>query len=302
MNKPIQLSEKKRRFLAGTLLLAGTGFLCRIMGFFYRIFLSRTIGAEGLGLYHMLHPIYGICFALCAGSMQTALSQHIASHSKKGRSIFRTGVVISLSLAFILATIIACQADWLAEHILMEQRTAQFLPLMAYSIPFAALSACINGYYYGTQNARVPAFSQIVEQIIRMGAVFLIADIWIEKGYTITVQLAVMGHFVGEIASALFTFSCLCLIPPQPGNAKNDILSAMEKISAGFIKTYGRAIGIPLMGIAFPLMGNRLVLNLLASAEAIWIPSRLQMSGLTNSEALSTYGVLTGMAIPVSVK
>ena len=53
------LSPKKRAFLTGTLLLTGTGFLCRILGFFYRIFMSRTIGAEGLGIYNMVHPVFG---------------------------------------------------------------------------------------------------------------------------------------------------------------------------------------------------------------------------------------------------
>ncbi|OLA31556.1 MAG: hypothetical protein BHW33_02065 [Firmicutes bacterium CAG:137_57_8] len=65
------LSEKKRAFLTGTLLLTAAGFLCRLLGFFYRIFLSRTIGAEGLGIYNMVHPVYGICFALCGGSIHS---------------------------------------------------------------------------------------------------------------------------------------------------------------------------------------------------------------------------------------
>ena len=78
------LSPQKRAFLAGTLLLTGTGFACRILGFFYRIFLSRTIGAQGLGLYNMVHPVFGICFSVCAGSIQTALSQYIAAHTGQG--------------------------------------------------------------------------------------------------------------------------------------------------------------------------------------------------------------------------
>ena len=40
----------KHPILMGTLILTVTGFLSRILGFFYRIFLSRAIGAEGLGL------------------------------------------------------------------------------------------------------------------------------------------------------------------------------------------------------------------------------------------------------------
>ena len=53
-----------------------------------------------------------------------------------------------------------------------------------------------------------------------------------------------------------------------------------------------------LLSLAVPLMGNRLVLNILGSAEAVWIPNRLMAYGLTDSQALSLYGVLTSMAMP----
>ena len=44
----------KKVFLKGTLILACTGLVSRIAGFFYRIFLSHAIGAEGLGLYQLI--------------------------------------------------------------------------------------------------------------------------------------------------------------------------------------------------------------------------------------------------------
>lgn len=279
-----ELSPKKRAFLTGTLLLTGTGLACRVLGFFYRIFLSRTIGAEGLGIYNMLHPIFGICFALCAGSIQTALSQHIASHVAIGRSIFHTGMVISMTMSFVLAFLICRHAELLASLVLMEPRCAPYLPVFGISVPFAAFHACINGYYYGVQKSHVPAFSQVAEQVVRMTAVFFIASFWIHSGRTITVMLAVYGHLIGEAASALFTLICLCLFPPQP-----------EGIAAGFFAPDTTA---SLMTLALPLMGNRLVLNLLSSAEAIWIPSRLQLSGLKSDQAFAVYGVLTGMALP----
>ena len=81
---------KKHTLITGTLLLTMTGFLTRFLGFFYRIFLSRTIGAEGLGIYNMVHPIFGICFALCAGSIQTAVSRFVAANTEKGKAVFRT--------------------------------------------------------------------------------------------------------------------------------------------------------------------------------------------------------------------
>lgn len=312
MNPKLHLTEKKRAFLTGTLLLTGTGFACRVLGFFYRIFLSRTIGAEGLGIYNMIHPVFGICFALCAGSIQTALSQYIASHMEKGRAVFRTGLALSMMMSFVLAYLICRHSVFLATYILMEPQCAPYLPLMGISVPFAAFHACINGYYYGMQKAKVPAFSQVVEQVIRMVVVFFIASTWMEKGGVITVHLAVMGHLIGEIASAAYTFICICFCPPQPrfytqpqshtqpDSQPRPVSGTGRRSSSDDDTFYSRLIATaaPLMMLALPLMGNRLVLNVLASAEAIWIPSRLQMSGLNSSEAFAVYGVLTGMALP----
>ena len=95
----LQLTPRKKAFLTGTLLLTFTGLICRILGFFYRIYLSRTIGAEGLGLYQMVHPLFGICFALCAGSLQTALSQYVAARQSQGKKALMAALSVSLSLA-----------------------------------------------------------------------------------------------------------------------------------------------------------------------------------------------------------
>lgn len=291
MKQFLKLSPRKQALLTGTLLLTGTGFLCRILGFFYRIFLSRTIGAEGLGLYNMIHPIYGICFALCAGSIQTALSQLIASKSSHGRSIFHTGLVLSMAMSCLLAILVCKNADFFATFILMETRCAPYLPIMGISVPFAAFHSCINGYYYGMQKSKIPAFSQVAEQIIRMTLVFGIAENWLQQEKTITVELAVVGHLIGEIAAAIFTFLCMLLLPPQK------TADGGEASQKDFAFDFSNTIS-PLAALALPLMGNRLILNLLSSAETIWIPSRLQMFGLTDSEAVSVYGVLTGMAMP----
>lgn len=290
MNTFSQMSSGRRIFLTGTLLLTGTGFICRILGFFYRIFLSRTIGAEGLGLYNMIYPVFGICFALCAGSMQTALSQYIAAHTENGKAVFRSGLFLSLTIASVFAFLISRHSDFLARNLLMEPLCASSLPLIGISIPFAALHACINGYYYGVQNARVPAFSQLAEQLLRMAIVFLIASFHIRNGGQITVRLAVIGHLIGEIASAVFTLLCLYLIPPQTSTASP---SSDQPFCGQLVRP-----AAALLSLALPLMGNRFILNLLASAEAVWIPHRLKLFGLNSSDAFAVYGVLTGMALP----
>ena len=52
------------------------------------------------------------------------------------------------------------------------------------------------------------------------------------------------------------------------------------------------------MFLSSPLTANRVLLNILQSVEAISIPLRLQMYGMVRADALGTYGVMTGMALP----
>ena len=124
-----------------------------------------------------------------------------------------------------------------------------------------------------------------------MAAVFLIADILLTSNREITVELAATGHLIGELAACLFSVLCFCLFTPE---------TAKEN-SPSFFSSFCQN-AVPLMSLAMPLMGNRLVLNILSSAEAIWIPSRLSAYGLSSKEAVSVYGVLTGMAMPAGVK
>ena len=193
---------------------------------------------------------------------------------------------------------------------------------MGLSLPFASFHACANGYCYGAQKSKVPAFSQVAEQIVRMTLVFLIATERTAAGQEITVRLAVYGHLIGEIGAASFNFLCLLLFPPQAGTRKNSdsvfpapVQAApdasqsaplADKTSSCFTASppaqdtapFSASCFLPLMALALPLMGNRLVLNLLAGAEAVWIPNRLQQYGLSDAGAFSVYGVLTGMALP----
>ena len=177
--------------IAGTLFLTASGLISRILGFFYRIYLSRTIGAEGLGIYQMVFPIYGICFSLCAGSIQTAISRFTAANREKAKQTVFCGFLISFSLSLILAFLIRSQADFLAVHILMEPRWAPLLPALALAIPFTSLHACVCGYFYGRNQVQFPAFSQLFEQCVRIFTVFLVVDIYQSAGHEVTAIVAV---------------------------------------------------------------------------------------------------------------
>lgn len=295
---PSSFNLKHHPLVTGTLLLTATGLISRILGFIYRIFLSRTIGAEGLGIYQMIFPIYSICMAICSSGIETSISRFVAADRTHARSFLRTGLFISLSLAFCMSGLIFCFSDFFAVHILMEPRCASLLSVMAFAIPWTAFHNGICGYCYGTQKALIPGISHLVELTARMIVVFLIASYWIKQGQRLTVMLAVYGLLTGEMASAIFTaLSYLFSSRPLKSPSLTACPYSGSKTKPNFWNDFTTTAS-SLMSMSLPLIANRLVLSGLQSAEAILIPNRLMAFGLTSSEAISSYGTLTGMALP----
>ena len=68
----------KNPLLIGTFILTVTGLLSRFIGFFYRIFLSKVFGAEGMGIYQLISPVLALSFSLTVSGMQTAISKYVA--------------------------------------------------------------------------------------------------------------------------------------------------------------------------------------------------------------------------------
>ena len=194
---------KKHPLLTGTLILTLTGVVTKIMGFFYKIFLSRTIGAEGLGIYQMIFPIFGICFSLTTAGIETSISRFVAEESARNnpsgsRRILASGLILSVSLSLIAALCLYGGAEFLATSYLKEPRCIDLLRFLALSLPFASCHACISGYYYGRKQTGIPAASQLIEQVIRVVSVFLLASICTEKGISLSPVLAVLGLVMGE--------------------------------------------------------------------------------------------------------
>ena len=278
----------KNVILRGTLLLTIAGVISRIMGFFYRIFLANTIGAEGMGIYQLIFPIYSVCFSLCASGIETAISKLTAEKYAIGKvseasGILKAGVLLTLSLSLICSFAVFQYASPLAITFLKEPRCIPLLKILALSIPLGALHTCICGYYFGIHKASVPAFSQLIEQSFRIGCVFLLYRIYLTNRIKLSPAIAVIGLVFGEFCSFLFTITCITCRPKShfsfyfPG-----IVSNLKEI----------------LLLSTPLTISRICMNLLASLEATMMPNALKAYGLEPSNALSIYGILTGMALP----
>lgn len=319
--------------VTGTVILTLTGLVSRFIGFFYRIFLSNVFGAEGMGLYQLISPVLALSFSLTVSGIQTAISKYVAGETSTHdyKNSFRTlwaGFLLAMTLSIACTLYIYLDANHIASVFLMEERTAPLLRIIALSIPMATVHSCINGYFYGIRKTAIPAFSQLSEQVCRVGSVYLIYFICQKHGLTPTISFAVVGLVIGESASMIVSvvailarahhvFPAREYIPVRepsvfwPGRTYARLLSRRQvsgRVHPAADSRHRSYVGLPgiyrricgqLLQLAVPLSANRLILNLLQSVEAIYIPNRLMAYGLNNADALSVYGVLTGMSLPL---
>ena len=283
------MKKKKHPLIAGTLILTLTGLASRFIGFFYKIFLSRTIGAEGIGIYQMIFPIYGVCYAFTTAGAEIAISRFVSGEMARGkkeqaRSILWIGLAMSLCLSLLTSFLVYKNAGFLAVHLLHEARCADLLRIMSVTVPFGACHSCISGYYYGLQKTAVPASAQLFEQLVRVAAVYIIYQVSLEEGKALSPSAAVIGLVLGEFASMLFTLFAISSESLHGRTAKPTGFPARRYAKRMFLE-------------AAPVSANRVCMNLLGSAEAILLPLTLQQYGLTPERALSVYGTLTGMAM-----
>ena len=269
----------KKIFLKGTLILACTGLISRIAGFFYRIFLSHAIGAEGLGLYQLVLPLQGLMAALSYTGIQSALSRLIASRlalqeKKEARFSLVTGTLMAVFFSAAAGFLLFQHAYFFASAILKTPQTSGLLRITAVSIPLCAIHSCINSYYYARKKASVPAVVQLSEQSARIGTTYILY------------LIAAGGSLAGETAASLVS---LLVVSFHFGNHP-----VHEKTPVRIFPLIK-----DLFTLSFPISLNRILLTLLGSIEAVLIPQMLLRSGMTASDSLKIYGIFTGMALPL---
>lgn len=309
--KSTPLKAKQRHpLIVGTFILTATGMVTRLIGFFYRIGLSRLFGEEGMGIYQLLGPVLSLSFSLTAAGFQTAISKLVAEQTAVSKSPslrpLTLGLSISLPLSLACNWVLYFYADAIAGNLLLEPRTADMLRILSFSVPLSAVHSCINGYFYGIKKAGIPAAAQLLEQLVRVGCVYIVSACCLSLGRTPSIQVAVLGLTAGEFFSMVMTIlavypyrhtkkGALTRLPGRDSSGSRPAFSAAGP--AGTMPSSG-ALYRNLLSMALPLTANRIVLNLLQSVESVSIPARLRLYGYDGATALSVYGVFTGMAMP----
>lgn len=274
--------------LAGTVLLTAIGLFSQVVGFFYRIMLSRLIGAETMGLYQLVMPVYSMLMSITAVGLTVAVSTLSAKYYALGdrgavRDTLRRALCCFLIVVLPLGVVVALCSDPISVYLIGDARTQLGIILLMPCVLLTGVENLHKHCFYGIGRVAPPAATETAEQLIRTTAVILLLILLRPSTGEGKVGVIVAGMVLCEVFSAV-TLTALFRRywrrePPGPARAQ--------------------VTGRQLVSIAVPVGATSLLGTLLGSANAVLIPARLVAGGMESGEAMASFGVLCGMTMPL---
>lgn len=193
----------KNKFVTGTLILLTGGFLSKFLGFILKIIITRQIGVEGIGLYSLITPTFGLFITIATFSFPVAISKLVSTPKRSSKKIIFSIIPVSFLLNILTLIIIFIISAPLANVFLKEPRLYYPLLSIGFTLPFIGLSSIIKGYYWGKQRMGVYILSNIVEQIVRIGILVYFIPIFLEKSLIATISLIILVNVISETSSII---------------------------------------------------------------------------------------------------
>lgn len=260
-----------------------TVFSCfeRFLGFLYRIFLSRKLGAEGIGMYQITLSVVGVLVTLTASGTPITVSRLMLKARAKNnpqteRDVISAGIFTSLLISLPITIALYVFKSKLS-FIFADPRCYDLLLVILPSIVLTSVYAVIRGVFWGNKNFLTYSLIELIEEVIMIVFGFFLVskmtsiyDGTVRAGYSI---------FISYVVS--FVISTTVFIV-QGGKLTNPVKQFL-----------------PLIESSLPITLMRTGTSLISSLVAIILPMRLIATGLTSSDALALYGELSGMTLPL---
>lgn len=283
----------KKSFVGGAIILMIAGFVVRIFGFVYRIYLSNLIGSEGMGLFQLISPVYSLVILTLTSGISIAVSKMVAAeYAKKHivnlKRITGIALVMVVTLGMIVSFFMYLNMNFIVSVILKDSRTYHAMLFLMPCIPIIAAASALKGYFYGIQDVVPTAISQIAEQVVKIGLVMAMAGYFLKVGLEYACALATAGMAVGEMAN----LGVLVIIYKIKNKSKK-----AQKQGKGYISR--RSIVKEILHISIPVSFNRFITSIMFTIEQILIPRSLLAGGLDYRQSMQEFGKLSGMAMPL---
>lgn len=290
-----------KKALSKTAMAAGIltviSFALRGLGMLFRVYLSGRMGTTGLGLYQLVMSVYSLFGVFATSGFTVAVSRLAAekledkdaAKGKKGAvRVLCLSSLIALAMGVLSGAVLYFSASLLADKVIMDGRTVAPLKILALSMPFMSLSACLKGYFTAVGQIYKPSAASLFEQCAKIVIIVYTFETLCRgvRNPTALCTVVVAGLTAGEALSYLFLFLLYLFFSDRP-KEKTVLAEAPLKTAKG------------IAAVSFPIAASSYITTLLHSVESVLIPIQFVRYGGNRDKALADFGIIRGLSIPM---
>lgn len=282
------MRQKSKLFLINGAILTSTSLLMKFAALIFNIYISNQIGSEAVGVFSLVMAVYLFFITVATSGLNIAVTVIVSekfalNKNQQAIKAIRTCIFFSLLLGIAAGGLILLFSNFITSKCLHNMVSSRPLFYIAIGLPFIAMSSCISSYFATIRKAYKNAISQVFEFTIKMFATIILLKINISNGVEAICISLILADVISEICSFTLIF-ILYIIDIK--------LKKLEDI-----RSFGQRINI--LKIAFPVAVTSYIRSGLSTLKQLIIPTQLEKSGISCSRALSQYGMINGMVLPV---
>ena len=279
----------RAKFWKNGIMMTLVGLLLRTVALGFSAFISRKVGAEGIGLYTLITTVYSFLLTFATAGISLTVTRLVAevigkSEEEKIGKTVGGAVVYSLIFSGAATIILASLSGVISRYVIADSRSLLPLGILSISLIPASLSGVFSGYFVGVRRVLPNAIIQVLGQLLRVGATILLLLSMVNEGVESAVTALCIGVTVSEVVVFVISFVAFSL---------DRIIYYRRKRGEGGISF------LPTFKMALPLGVSAYIHSALLSVEHAVIPMRLEARGELREEALASFGRMHGMALPV---
>ena len=255
-------------------------FLTKLLSFVLKIFLSREIGAEAIGMIQVASSICMVFSTLSSSGFGVIISKKTSENEVKYKEHTFALVTASILIS-LLVTTISIILVFVFSSLIKNFTSDTIFNLLILMLPclFAtSISCALNGYFWGLKKHFENSFSEFFEQFLR--TILCVVLILTAKDYIQGAIRAVVSMSLACVIATIFT------------------LVMYFKIG-GKLKKPSKKDFCYLIKSSLPLTLVKFISSFTHPIIAIIVPLKLESMGFSSSESMSMFGIMQGMTMSI---
>ena len=260
-------------------IVTGFAIVTRLISFVFKIWMSRALGAQTVGIYQISMSVLSMLFTLTSGA-PTVLSRKVAeaqatSDTKRQNSLTTASIILGLSISGGLCALLYGLNARLGV-LFSDERCLPIFLIMLPTLVTSTLYASLRSWFWGRKNFLAFSSTELLDEVVRIILAAVLA------GGLVSSLSGATG-----IALAMTLSDAVCVAT----------LGVLYFASGGRLTKPRGFKELTLRTL--PLSATRILTALTASLTAIVLPRLLIRAGMSPADATAEYGRVAGMALPL---